>query len=103
MLKKSRSLPLLGIVAALALTGCEQIEQAASQALQDAQQSAQQALEEARQSGSLDQARQSASEALDQARQAAAGLLGEASEYLGAEPRAAEPESPAAEDSPAAI
>lgn len=100
---KSIYMLLFGAVAVLGLSGCEQVEQAASQALQDARQSATQVLEDASQSGSLEQARQSASEALNEARQAAAGLLGEASEYLDAVPLEQEPQTPAAADSPNAL
>lgn len=93
---------LFGATAVPGLSGCEQVENAAHEALHKAKQSAGQVLEDARQSGSVEQARQSASEALTEARQAASVLLGEASEYLDAVPREPEPGSPATEDSPEA-
>lgn len=83
-MKKSNAVVMLlvGAISVVGLTGCEQVEQAATDAVEKARQSALQVLDEAKQSGSIDQARQSANQALNEAKQKAAGLLGQASEYL---------------------
>ena len=73
---------LIGGIALIGLSGCEQVEQAANDAVEKAKQSAVQALDEAKQTGSIDEARQSATQALQEAKQAAAGILGQASDYL---------------------
>ena len=67
------------------LAGCERLEQAATDAVDNAKQSAVQALDEIRQANSIEEAKQSAHEALQSTRQKAAGLLDEASGYLAGE------------------
>ncbi len=84
---KSTTLLLIGGISIVSLTGCEQVEQAASVAVERAKESAVKVVDEARQSGSIDDARQSADRALQEAKQAAAGLLGQASEFLANEPQ----------------
>ncbi len=104
-MKKSNLLtPLLfGSIAMIGLTGCEQLEQAANDAVEKAKQSAVQGLEEVMQSGSVDEAKQSASEALKEAKQGAAGLLEQASRYLSDDGQAQEVEGSAGEESPSAL
>ena len=96
-IRSSIPLLLIGGGALLALTGCEQIEQAATQAVDQAKQTAVQALDEAQQNGSLDQAREAVDRVLQDARQEAAGLLGEASQYLSSGETSPLPENGAAE------
>jgi len=99
---KSTTLLLVGGISVISLTGCEQMEQAASVAVEKAKQSAVQVMDEARQSGSIDEARQSADRALQEARQTAAGLLGQASEYLSNEPKEQDTgDAPGADQTPA--
>lgn len=85
---------LFGAISVAGLAGCEQVEQAATDAVEKARQSALQVLDEAQQAGSIDQARQSANQALNEARQKAAGLLGQASEYLSQGQQGQDLESP---------
>ncbi len=73
---------LIGSISVIGLTGCEQVEQAANDAVEKAKQTAVQALDEVTQTGLIEQATQSANQALLDAKQKAAGLLGQASEYL---------------------
>ena len=68
--------------ALLALTGCERIEQAATDAVEQAKQSATQVLEEATQTGSIEDAAQAADQVLLETRQQAAELLEQMSNYL---------------------
>lgn len=82
------SLVLIGGISVFALTGCEQIEQAANEAVDKVKQSAVRVLDEARQAGSVDEARQSADRAVQEARQTAAELFGQASEFLSDDPNA---------------
>ncbi len=77
---------LMGTIGAFALTGCEQLDQAAADAADQARQSAGQLLEDARQARSIDDARQVADDALLEAREQAAGLLQRASEFLSTAP-----------------
>ncbi len=77
---------LLGAVAVFALSGCEQIDQAAADAVETARTSAGQLLEDASQARSIDDARQVADDALVEAREQAAGLLQRASEFLSTTP-----------------
>jgi hypothetical protein len=78
----------IGAIAILAQGGCEQLQQAATEAVNDAKQTAVEALEEATQAGSIDGAKQSADNAIDDVRQQAAGLLQQASDYLSGKPPA---------------
>lgn len=80
----------------LGLTGCDRINQAATEAVEQARKSVIQVLDEAQQSGSLEHARQAVSETLIEARQQAAGHLDEAIEYLLQEQQQ---DTPAATDS----
>ena len=80
-----------GLLAIVALSGCERIQQAADSAVEQARQTTMQAIDEASQAGSIDEARQTAVDALQQFRQQASGLLDEASGYL-------QPETPPQQD-----
>ena len=71
-----------GGIAIVALSGCEQLEQTAAEAVDEARQTAVQALDEARQANTVEEAKQSAGNALDDVRQQAAGLLQQASDIL---------------------
>ena len=96
-MKKSSPL-MLALAASLALvtlSGCERMEQAANEVIEQATQSAVQAIDEATGAATIDEARQSAEHMLNDARNTAAGLLGEASEYLA-------PGAPMDEELPAA-
>ena len=66
----------------LGVTGCEQMEQAANDAVLKAKQAAVQVLDEARQAGSIDEVKQSAERAAREAKQNAAGLLKQAGDDL---------------------
>ena len=77
----SKALILVAGIAAVGLTGCD-LEQAATEAVQNAKQSAVQALDEAKQAGSIAEAKQSADRLLGDAKQQAAGLLEQVSQYL---------------------
>ena len=79
---KLASLALVGGIAAVGLSGCEQVEQAANEAVEKAKQTAVEAIDQARQTGSVDEARQSADNVLQDVKQQAAGFLDQASEYL---------------------
>ena len=79
---KAVVLLLAGGFALLGLSGCDRLEQAANEAVEQAKQSAVQAIDEARQAGSLEEARQSADRLLLDAKQQAGGLLDQASRYL---------------------
>ena len=104
MKKSSRvSLLLVGSIALVGLSGCEQMEQAATEAVETAKQTAVQALQEASQTGSIDEARQTATQALRDAKQQAAGVLGQASEYLSSEQQNRVNEQPLVEDSTTAL
>ena len=81
----SAGLILAGTVALVGLSGCDKLEQAANEAVENAKQSAVQALDEARQAGSIEEAKQSADRLLLDAKQQAAGLLEQASRYLAEE------------------
>ena len=85
---KSMILAGFAIVATIGLTGCEQLGQAATEAVDKAKQTAVQTLDEARQAGSVEEARQTADQALQDLRGQAAGLLQQASQYLSQEPTA---------------
>ena len=73
---------LVGGIAIVGLSGCEQLEQAATEAVDKARQTAVKTLDEARQAGSIEEAKRSADNALQDVRQQAAGLLQQASELL---------------------
>ncbi len=79
---RTASLAVVTLIAVGALSGCDKLEQAANDAVENAKQSAAQALDEARQAGSIEEARQSADRFLLDAKQQAAGLLEQASQYL---------------------
>ena len=85
---------LFGSLALVTLSGCERLEQAAAEAVEQARQSTAEVLQEAARTGSLESARQQADEALQEARQKAAGMLGAASQYLGGQPPAGEAGAP---------
>ncbi len=85
---KSISLAIFAIVATIGLTGCEQLGQAATEAVDKAKQTAGQTFDEARQAGSVEEAKQTADQALQDLRGQAAGLLQQASQYLNQEPTA---------------
>ena len=99
----SATLVLIGGISVVSLTRCEQVEQAANDAVEKAKQSAVQALNEATQTGSIDQAKQSANQALLEAKQKAAGLLGQASEYLANDQQGQFIERPTGEAPPSAL
>ena len=89
------------LIGAIAIVGCEQLEQAATEAVDKAKQTAVKTLDEASQAGSIEEAKQTADNAMQDVRQQAATLLQRASEYLsGNQPEPAEAQ-PAAEASPA--
>ena len=94
---------LLGGIAIIGLTGCEKLEQAAAEAVEQARQSATQAIDEVRQAGSLEEATQAATRALEAARQNAAGLLDQTRQQLSEDGQAPADEIPASGDSPAAM
>ncbi|UCH39261.1 MAG: hypothetical protein JSU67_14000 [Gammaproteobacteria bacterium] len=73
---------LIGGIAIGGMSGCEQLEQAATEAADKVRQTAVKTLDETRQAGSIEEARQSADNALQDVRQQAAGLLRQASDYL---------------------
>lgn len=73
---------LVGGIAIIGLSGCEQLEQAATEAVDKARQTAIQTIDEARQAGSLEEAKQSAGNALQDVKQQASGLLQQAGDYL---------------------
>ncbi|MCG6891808.1 MAG: hypothetical protein LJE92_19675 [Gammaproteobacteria bacterium] len=97
------TLLLVGGIALVGLTGCEQAQQATNEVVEKARQAAVQALNEAQQSGSIEQARESANQVLHEARQQAAGLLGQASEYLSGDQPGQDVERPAEQDSTTAL
>jgi len=84
------------------LTGCEQLEQAAADVVENARQSAVQALDQIGQADSVEETKQSAGEALQKTRQKAAGLLDRASAYLSGEQQLQDGVQAPAETSPAA-
>ena len=92
---------LVGSVAIIGLSGCEQLEQAATEAADKARQTAIQTLDEARQAGSLEEAKQSAGDALQDVKQQASGLLQQASDYLSGEQPAQDEAQPSAGAAPA--
>ena len=92
---------LLGAVVVFALAGCEQVDQAAADALEKARTSAGQLLEDASQARSIDDARQVADDALVEAREQAAGLPQRASEFLSTAPDRATDEATGEEAAPA--
>lgn len=73
---------LIGGIAIIGLSGCEQLEQAATEAVENARQTAVQTLDEASRAGSVEEAKQTAGNALQDIRQQASGLLRQASDYL---------------------
>ncbi len=85
---------IVGVVAVLSLSGCEQIDQAAADAVDQARTSAGQLLEDASQARSVEEARQVADDALVEARERAAGLLQQASDFLSTAPEQAADEVP---------
>ena len=95
----STTLLLVASVALVGLTGCEQVEQAANDVVEEAKQAAVQALDEAQQAGSIDQAKETANQVLQEAWQQAAGLLGQASEYLSRDQQGHDVEHPAEQSS----
>lgn len=99
----SATLLLFGGISVVSLTGCDQIEQATNNAVENAKQSAVQVVDEVRQAGSIDQAKQSAKQALTEARQTAAGLLGQASEYLADDHQEQDAGTPPEKDGPAEL
>lgn len=84
---KTSTLLLIGGISLFSLSGCEQAEQAANDAIEKTRQSAAQVLDNATQNGSIDKAKESASQVLGDVRQKAAGLLGQASEFLAKDPQ----------------
>ena len=94
---KSATLVLIGAAAAVGLTGCERMEQAASDVVEKAKQSAVEAIDQTRQSGSIENVTQSADGVLLEVKQQAAGLLDQASRYL----RQGQPENPGTSAAPA--
>lgn len=94
---------LVGSVALVGLTGCEQVEQATNSVVEKARQAAVQVLGEAQQAGSIDQAKETANQALSEARRLAAGLLGQASEYLTQDHQGQDVERPVAQDLTSAL
>lgn len=88
---------LIGGIAVTALSGCEQVEQAATEAADKARQTAVQTLDEARQAGSVEQAAQSADKAVQELKQQAAGLLKQASDYLSGGKQSPQGDQPGAE------
>ena len=92
---------LFGTVAIVSLSGCQQIEQAATEAVDKAKQTAIQTLDEARQAGSIEGAKQSAGNAVQEVKQQAAGLLQQASDYLSGNQQALDAERPGADMEPA--
>ena len=93
---------LLGTVSIVGLSGCQQIEQAATEAVDKATQTAIQTLDEARQAGSIEEAKQSAGNAVQDVKQQAAGFLQQASDYLSGNQQALDAEQPGADLEPAA-
>ena len=89
---------LLGVVALFVLSGCDQIDQAATDAVEKAKTSAGQLLEDASQARSVDDARQVADDALVEAREQAAGLLQQASDFLSTAPDQIADDTTGAED-----
>ena len=79
---KMTLLSLSAAMALLFLTGCEQLEQAKNDTIENAKQTVVKALEEAKSSGSIEQAKESANQVLIDAKKAAAGLLNQAGKYL---------------------
>ena len=92
---------LFGTVVIVGLSGCQQIEQAATEAVDKARQTAIQTLDEARHAGSIEEAKQSASDAVQDVKKQAAGLLQQASDYLSGNQRALDAEQPGADLEPA--
>ena len=89
---------LVGVVTLFALSGCDQIDQAVTDAVEKAKTSAGQLLEDASQARSIDDARQVADDALVEAREQAAGLLEQASDFLSTAPDQAIDDATGAED-----
>lgn len=100
---KIPALLLLGGIAVTGLAGCEQLEQAANEAVEQAKQSAVRAIDEVRQAGSIEEAKQSAGKALEGARQNAAGLLEQASQYLSEDGQTPADEGSATGEAPATM
>ena len=100
----SAALFLIGSISVVSLTGCEQMEQAANDAMEKAKQSAAQVLDEAKQSGSIvDQAKQTANDALIEAKQTAADLLGQTNQYLSEDQQRQDINRTTEENSPSAL
>ena len=99
----SKALVLVAGIAAVGLTGCEQLEQAASEAVDNATQAAVQALDEAKQSGSIADAKQSADKLVNDAKQQAAGILDQVNRYLTEGQQALEPDQPTDRTAPEAL
>ena len=81
-------------IAAVGLTGCERLEQTATEAVGNAKQAAAEALDEARQAGSIADVKQSADKLLNETKQQAAGLLEQASQFLSESQQALETVQP---------
>ena len=94
---------LLGSLSITTLAGCDRIEQAAAEAVEQARQSTAEVIDEAVRPGSLQQATQNAQEALQEAQQKAADMLGTASDYLADEAPAETGEAPAGEPATTAL
>jgi hypothetical protein len=99
----SATLLLIGSIAVIGLTGCEQMEQATNDVVEKAKQAAVQALNEAQQTGSTGQAKESVNQALLEVKQQAAGLLGQAIEYLSSDQQGQDVERPAEQESTTAL
>ena len=91
---------IIGAVAIVGLSGCDQLEQAATEAVDKARQTAVNTLDEARQAGSIEEAKQSADNALQDVRQQAAGLLQQASDLLSGNAPAQDEMQPGADAEP---
>ena len=93
---KSISLSLLAAMALLFLTGCEQIEQAKNDTIENAKQTALKAIEDVTAISSIEEAKESASQILTETKKATAGLLDQASKHL--DPDAQENKSDSSSD-----
>lgn len=76
-------LSLSAAIALLFLTGCEQLEQAKNDTIENAKQTATKALEEVKSSVSIEQAKESANQVLIDAKNATVELLDQVGKYLG--------------------
>ena len=96
---KSTALALFGGLALVTLTGCEQLQQTATEAADKARQAAAETLDQVQQAGSIDEALQAATQGLEDARGQASEMLGNISESLAPE----SPKVPEGEDATTAL